>query len=243
VANVGDAANKFDSNITGFRVGSDGSLTPIKASTRKLSSGNAQPSRILFSPDGKLLVVSELSTNHLTTFKVQSDGTTTIASVTNSAGPGPFGSQFLSNDRLIVAEAPADASGALSSYMVAASGDLSPVSASIPNGQTATCWVVTAGDGRFAYTSNTGSSTLSMYSIAADGTVHLVQDVASRVEGPGSGPIDSGVSEDGRFLYVLNGGNGSITAHTINVDGTLTRIGVAAGQGLPAQGAQGLAVR
>lgn len=243
VAHVGSAGNNFDSLITGFRIEQDGRLSPINGSARKLSMPHAQPSRILFSPDGKLLVVSELSTNRLTTFMVNQDGTATIAVVANSAGPGPFGSVFLSDGRLLVAEAPASSSGALSSYAVSSSGDVTPISASVPNGQAATCWVMTAREGRYAYTSNTGSSTISLYKVADDGALSLVKDVASTVEGAGSGPIDSGVSEDSRFFYVLNGGKGSITAHAIDPDGALTRIDVATGQGLPSLGAQGLVVR
>lgn len=241
VAHVGNTGNNFDSLITGFHIEQDGHLTPINGSARKLSMPHAQPSRILFSPDDKLLVVSELSSNRLTTFMVNHDGTATIAVVANSAGPGPFGSVFLSDGRLLVAEVP---SAALSSYAVSSSsGDVTPISASVPNEQTATCWVTTAREGRYAYTSNTGSSTISLYKVADDGALSLVKDVASTVEGAGSGPIDSGVSEDSRFFYVLNGGKGSITAHAINADGSLTRIGVATGQGLPSLGAQGLAVR
>jgi 6-phosphogluconolactonase len=239
VSNVGDAANNFASNVTGFRIESDGSLTPINNSTHALSTANAQPSCLLFNANGSLLFVSELSTNRISAFQVSNDGTLTGPTVTNSNGPGPFGSTFLSNGRLLVTEAPAAASGALSSYSVGSSGALTPISGSVQNGQMATCWVVTTQDERFAYTSNTASGNISSYRISG-GTLTIAQNIASTLEGATSGPIDNGVSIDGRYFYVLNGGIGQITAHRIESDGRLTRL-QAVGQGLPTKGAQGLA--
>jgi 6-phosphogluconolactonase len=91
VSHVGNAANGFDSHVTGFRIESDGSLTPIAGSTRKLSTANAQPARVAFTPDGGFLVVSELTTNNVTSFPVNGDGTLGTMVVNNSSGPGPFG--------------------------------------------------------------------------------------------------------------------------------------------------------
>jgi 6-phosphogluconolactonase len=243
VSHVGNTANGFDSNVTGFRIESDGSLTPIAGSTRKLSTANAQPSRVAFTPNGSLLVVSELTTNKVTSFPVNADGTLGTMVVNNSSGPGPFGSIFLSSGRLLVTEANPGGIGALSSYNVSSGGTLSTISGSVPSGQMATCWVVTSRNELYAYTSNTASHNLSRYTVNNSGAVALAQGVASGVEGAGSGPIDMGVTEDGQNLYALNGGNGSITAHLINSDGSLTRVGAITGQGLPTLGAQGLAAR
>ena len=57
VSNVGNAANNFTSNITGFRIDDNGSLTPIPGSTHSLSTLNAQPAQVLFTPDGSKIVV------------------------------------------------------------------------------------------------------------------------------------------------------------------------------------------
>ena len=57
VSNVGNAANGYTSNITGFRVANDGRLEMIPGSARMLSTPNAQPACVVFSPCGGLLSV------------------------------------------------------------------------------------------------------------------------------------------------------------------------------------------
>jgi len=238
VSNVGNAANGYASNITGFRVANDGRLGMIPGSARMLSTVNAQPACVIFSPYGGLLSVSELTTNRISIFGVYTNGVLTAPTVNPSSGTSPFGACFLSTGNLLVSEA----SGALSSYIPAADGRLAVLSGSVRNGQRATCWVVPTRDERFAYTSNAGSGTITSYRINSDGTVAVVESVAG-AEGPGSGPIDNGVSEDGCYFYVLNGGFGSIAAYRIESDGRLTRLQTISNQGLPGLGAQGLAVR
>src|SRR5437762_1215258 len=48
----------------------NGSLTSIPGSTHSLSTLNAQPAQVLFTPDGSKIVVSELTSNHLSVFHV-----------------------------------------------------------------------------------------------------------------------------------------------------------------------------
>lgn len=238
VSNVGEASNNFASNITGLRIEIDGRLTRIPGATYSLSTANAQPARVIFTPDGGHLVVSELTTNHLTVFGVNGDGTLGSRVINNSSGAGPFGSIFLSSGLLLVAEAGANA---LSSYsVVSASGQLVPISRSVLNGQTATCWVVAARNGLHAFTSNTGSGTIAIYSVSSMGVLTLTGSIPS-IPNVAAGPIDSGVSMDGRNYYVLNGARGSITSFRIRNDGRLSRLQVIGG--LPTLGAQGLAVR
>ena len=238
VSNVGAAANMFSSNVTGFRVAGNGTLTQITDSTHALSTPTAQPSRVLFNNDGSLLEVSELTTNRVSVFQVNADGTLTGPTVNTSNGTGPFGAFFLNSGRLLVAEAGA---GALSSYNVAANGTSTVISGSVVNGQTATCWVFVRPDQRFAYTSNTGSGTLSSYNIALDGTLTIAENVASTIEGATSGPEDLGIS--GNNLYVLDGGLGAVTVFRVEDNGTLTKLQTITGNGLPALGAEGLVSR
>lgn len=241
VSNVGDAANNFTSNITGFYLWHDGNLTRITGSANSLSTPNAQPACVTFSPCGRHLVVSELTTNRLSVFHVNMNGTVTGPTINDSRGEGPFGCYFLSTGILLVAEAGANA---LSSYTISANGTLTPISASIPSNQSATCWVVASRNERYAYTSNTGSGTITLYHIKNNGKLTVKENFNSTPAGfPVGGPIDSGVSRDGCNFYVLNGNQGSITVFRIRNGGRLTRVQVVTNQGLPELGAQGLAVR
>ena len=74
----------YASNITGFRVANDGRLDMIPGSTRSLSTANAQPACVVFSPYGSLLAVSELTTNRISIFGVRADGLLTGPAVNRS---------------------------------------------------------------------------------------------------------------------------------------------------------------
>jgi len=238
VSNVGDAANNIPSNVTGFFVKKDGRLIPITGSTTLLSAPDAQPASVVFSPNGKQLVVSELSTNLLSVFQVNKDGTLTGPTINESGGAGPFGSAFLSTGLLLVAEAGANA---LSSYITHRDGTLNVISGSVPNGQAAVCWGVPSRGEHFAFTSNTGSGTITTYRIKENGILTLLNIVYSTLKEIAA-PIDSGVSADGGNFYVLNGNQGSISVFCISRKGRLIPIQVVKDTGLPTLGAQGLAV-
>jgi 6-phosphogluconolactonase len=232
VLNAGGAGN-----ISGFTLMPDGSLSPIAGSTRPLSGPAVQPAQVSFAPTGDWLVVTEKATNQILTYPVNGSGVAGAPVVHPSSGTTPFGFDFAGTNRLIVSEAFGGApnASATSSYRLN-SGGLQLVSGSVPTTETAACWVATTKNGRYAYVSNTGSSSVTGYSIAADGELTILD--ADGVTGTTAGPaIDAGISVNGQFLYVLNG-NGTISAFSIAADGSLTSTGTT--MGLPA-GSVGLA--
>jgi len=242
VLNAGGAVGGADS-IVGFRQGPHGRLTEIPGSARPLSADNVGPAQVGFSPDGRVLVVSEKATDQLVTYVVGRDGRASGPIAHASAGMTPFGFDFGKRGTLIVSEAfggGADAS-AVSSYLVGDDGSLSVVTPSLPTTETAACWIVVSHDGRFAYTTNAGSGTISGLDVDFDGALTLLDaDGATGVTGPGSVPLDMALSRDGRSLYSLNGGNGTIGVFAVGADGSLEAMPFAAG--LPAS-ANGLAAR
>ena len=113
------------------------------------------------------------------------------------------------------------------------------LSGSVPNGQGAACWVAVSKNGRYAFISNTGSGTVSSYSIAHNGTLTLLNAHAGQM-GAGSKPADSAFSQNGRFLYVLGEGSFAVSAFQFQSDGSLTPL--AGASGLP-MSTVGLAAR
>ncbi len=238
VLNAGGLVGDAD-NVSGFLF-FNGKLSPIPGSTQPLSTANTDPAEINFLPNGNVLVVTEKATNIIDTYNVDDDGVIAQHQQFASAGETPFGFAFRGNT-LIVSEAfggGVDAS-AVSSYDLANDGSIQVISPSVPTTETAACWIVVTGDGRFAYASNTGSGTLSGYRVSPDGSMSLLDsDGVTAVTGPG--PIDMALSVNSRFLYALNSGDGTISAFRLNPDGSLSTVaGVA---GVPS-GATGLAVR
>jgi 6-phosphogluconolactonase len=220
-----------NSNVVGFRW-QYGQVTEIPNSRRFLTASNSAPGSIAFSPDGKFVAVTEKQTSKLDVFSVQADGTLSPAVVTPSAGPGEFAISFAPNGIALVSETgPAggvDAS-AISSYALLASGSLSPISTSVPTLGAATCWQVTTPDGRFVYTANAGTATVSGFSIAANGSLTPLPGTVQGANPSGSANIDITISSNGKFLYTLNAGKGTIGIFAIHKDGTLTNLGSADG--------------
>jgi 6-phosphogluconolactonase (cycloisomerase 2 family) len=217
-------------NITGFLLGEEGELTPIAGSTRSLSSAATNPAEVAFSPDGHLLVVTEKGTNLIDAFPIE-DRVPGTPVFTPAHGAEPFGFSFGEPNQLFVSEAfPGHPNGsALSSYVVNDDGTLELVTGSAPTHQTAACWAVVSKGGRFAYTSNTGSSSLTGFRIGADGGLTILTANGRTGETrPGSGPLDSAFSADGGFLYVFastgTSSSAGISGFSVGSDGGLTPI-------------------
>jgi len=220
-------------NITGFQIG-DGGLSQVAGSTRPLSAASVSAPQISFDPSGDLLVVTEKATNLIDTYTIGEDGRAQGPVSQPSTGQTPFGFAFDKRGDLIVSDAFGGASnaGALSSYEVSAGGLLSTISGPTADSQSAPCWVVTTANGRFAYTTNTGSGSISSYAIGHDGSIALLASVSGST-GSGSAPIDAALNGSSRFLYVLGAGSHSISGFRVHSDGSLTPL-VSGPTGLPA---------
>ncbi len=223
-------------NIAGFRLGEDGELAPIANSTRSLSnngSGAAPgPAQISFSPDGAVLVVTEKNTNLVDTFRVDEDGADGSVTTHPSAGVTPFGFAFTGQGTLIVSEAAGGAANASSASSYTVSPDnFALISAAVPTHQTAACWAVATQNGKYAFTANAGSGTLSLYGVGRHGGLTLLESAAGST-GAGSHPSDMALSNNSRFLYTLANVTQSIGAFEVRGDGSLSAVSGASG--LPA---------
>ncbi|MGE0487742.1 MAG: lactonase family protein [Vulcanimicrobiota bacterium] len=222
VLNFGDAGTP--ANIVGFRVNGN-SLQAIANSTRGLSAPLPNPAQIEFNPAGNVLVVTERDTNFISTFTVNTaTGLTAGPNFNGSAGATPFGFDFTPGGALVVSEAQqAVVDGStVSSYTVdAGTGNLNQVSASVPDTETGACWVEVTPNGAFAYVTNTGSDSVSGYSVSNNGALALL-DPGGVTGATGDGPVDEAITPEGDFLYVLNRTDGTLSIFAINGNGSLT---------------------
>ena len=236
--------------IRGFRVASNGTLSPLAHSFRKLSSPIAVPGDLEFSLGGRVLLVTHKTTNTLLTpanaidaFTVSSNGLAAARPVRNpSTGLRPFSVAFGHGGRLVVAESFNASAGrsALSGYRLTADGKLSVTDRSVPNHQTDTCWVVVTKDGRLAFTANFGSGTISSYRLYSSGKASLIAGKAAFL-GATSQPVDLALSANSQYLYLLLRGKGSVAAFHIEENGSLQSLGTTTGVLPIADGASGLA--
>ena len=220
------------SNVTGFRLDGNGKLRPIPHSIAFLTTGNSGPGSLSFSPDGQFLLVTEKLTNRIDAFHVQLDGTLGPIVVTAAVGPGTFAVAFAPNGAALVSEtgpAGGNNASAISSYAALPNGTLSPISTSVPTQGAATCWQAVTPDGRFVYTSNSATSTISGFAIGTDGALTALPGTIAATLPSGSTNLDTAISSDGKFLYTLDSGTGLVSIFGINADGSLTSVGDADG--------------
>ena len=214
--------------ISGFRVAADGTLTPLDDSTRPLS-GAAMPApgSIRISPNRQTLVVTEKATNRLVVYPLDAEGIPGTRAVLTSPGPTPFGADFDPAGRYILSEgnigpmraAVPDGSTVSSATLTATS--VTTITDSAPTTETAACWIQITNDGRFAYTTNTGSGTITGFGIGGNGALtRLTTDGRTGVTGTGTQPLDMAYADG--FLYALTPGDGGIHAFRVGNDGSLT---------------------
>lgn len=218
-------------NVSGLRI-RPGGLDPIPGSTRPLSAEGAAPAQVSFTPDGRHLVVTEKATNSISTFAVER-GVAQPGIANASTGVTPFGFAFDRFDHLVVSNANGGAASgsSASTYDVGSDGALVPLDGPDATNQTAACWIAISENGRYAYTTNTGSASITGYGVDRDGSLDLLD--ADGVTGvAGNGPTDFGFSRDGRYLYTLNSGDDSISIHRADAWGGLAALGTVTG--LPA---------
>lgn len=202
VANAGAGAT----NYSGFRLSPDGRLRPIPGATIPLPAGS-QPGDVLFNRDGTRLVGTRVGTSEIDSFTVDSHGRLSAASGSPfpAQGLGPFGSEFRPTDanQLFVSNAHNGAgAGTVSAFHDGTDGNLTAIGSSpFPDLQTAPCWVEITRDGKFLFTVNTASGTISRYSITRGGTLTLLGSTPVSGTG-GAGAVDARLSPNGRWLFV-----------------------------------------
>ncbi len=240
-----------DGSISGFRVAPDGHLNPIAGSTRSLHAATPangaqpqileSPAQVGFTPDGDFLLVTDKGgvsgKGYIDVFTVEDGRPSASPVMTQTHDPVPFAFTFDRVDHPVVVDA---ATGSVTSYTIAHNGSLM-VNSVVNTAQAATCWIAT--NGRYLFTDNTGSGSLSGFLPSpAGGLSPLTANGIVGSTGPGTAPIDLGVTLDGRYLYNLETAAGKIGAFHINPDGTLASLGAMGS--LPAIGGyQGIAVR
>jgi 6-phosphogluconolactonase len=241
VLNAGDSSK--GGNIYGFRVEHDGDLWSMPYTSRSLSSKTATTgaAQINFSDNGRQLIVTEKATNLILTYPLNHYSVPGNPRLTASSGNTPFGFAVGKRNQFFVSNAEGGAAGAssLSSYSLLSSGKLGGISPKVGTGETAACWVALTPDGRYAFTTNTGSGTLSSFEIGFNGKLTVAESKAG-ITGKATAPIDLAIGPESRFLYTLNSGNESISSFSVGLDGELAPLNTLTG--LP-DGANGLIAR
>lgn len=217
----------LNGRVAGYTISASGKLTMIANSAMDINHDKNNPAEIAFNNDGTALLITLKRSQQIVSSMLDAHGVPGVWNSTTSAGIEPFGFAVGEGDNLYVAEAFAGAEGmsTVSSYHVNSSAVVSVVSPLVQNHQTASCWLTLTHDYKYAYVSNTGSSTISAYTISHDGSLALINNDGVTAMS-GTAPIDADISWDSKYLYVLNADDKNIRAFSINAsNGALTEIG------------------
>ena len=233
-------------NITGFTLNGQGMLTPIPNSTQPLSAAQTSPGQVSFNTSGTELLVTEKDTDLIDRFNYDPASNTVVGvTVEPSTGRMPFSFRFRGDQHIFVAEAftGLQDQGAVSSYTARPGQTLQAADPSEPTTETSTSWMVTTGNQKYLYVSNTGSDSISGFSIAGDASDLTLLDPTGVSATTGNAPADLAIVRDARYLYVLNSGDGTISGWGVDkTTGALTSLQPAVA-GLPLVGAGGLVAR
>ena len=210
--------------ITVFSVDRHGRLKQVSKSATLLSGTGVGGASVAVSPNGQFLVVVERLSNSIDTFHILQDGTLSTITTIPSKNPGAFSAIFSQGGQLLVSETgPAGvANGStISSYNINNDGTISPISSAVPTFGGGNCWAALTPDGKWVYTSNSGSDSISGFSVAKDGTLTPIGATVVGNNPPGSHNVDIAASADGKYVYTQNSNTGAIGVFSINSDGTL----------------------
>lgn len=219
------ALNAGSDNVTGFRI-SKGSLKPIGRFA--LSGSGVAAAQVGFDPSGRYVIVTERATNQILVFPVRRNGSLGTPSINDSAAATPFGFLFRKDGTLVVSEAVGGQAGAsvASSYQIRPNGRLRAISGAVATNQSAACWIAIPRNGRFAYTTNTASGTITGFGLQRSGQLtRLDSSGATGRLRDGARPIDFEFNRAGRLLFVLDSGNDEVVSFFRDRAGRLHRLG------------------
>lgn len=120
-------------------------------------------------------------------------------------------------------------SGSVTSYNIDKNGKLSVISPDVIagkgywGGQQAVCWVTISRDGKYAWTTNPLTSSISTYEINKDGSIKLKQEIAYQDSKYDEYFLDMDLSADGNYVNVISGNTGKTWVFKVNQEtGELT---------------------
>jgi 6-phosphogluconolactonase len=212
VANKGDGATP--PNYTGFRVNPDGTLSRIKRRV-ELSIGD-NPTQVLFNKAGDKLIGLRLGGRIIDCFTVvrQNGRLRPLAQLGNQTGPFAAAFSPTNDSQLVVSDVRLP--GAVS-YTVSEQGQVNQVTAVSNAPDRAACWIAIHNNGIYVWLANTGSSTLSLYTINNEGALNLIGNHSTLAFG--RAPFEIVLDKASQFLYELNTRAGSQSIHVLRVTG------------------------
>jgi 6-phosphogluconolactonase (cycloisomerase 2 family) len=210
-------------SVSGYSIGSDGSLTAIAGSPFP---AGTDPSWISFTPDGKFAYVADTGVDKISAYSVSATtgALTALATPTVTTDEHP---QDLTIDtagkHLYVPVANGSAAGAIQVFTIDADGTLAAVG-STPAGVTP-MFLDIQPSGKFAYVASAAGAEVYGYSIDSTTGALTALPQSPYSTGAGSRPQFITIDPSGKFGYTANEGSANISGFAIDqTTGVLTPV-------------------
>lgn len=233
--------------VFGFRMHSDGSLTPLNTPTFTAGSG---PAALAIHPPGDFFYIANSAGANITLMDINTgNGELTVPPINSALPPSPLTPPNIFNagttpismaiapnqPRLYVANRD---SGNITAFLIdPTNGNLGAVpgspfavapGAATPSNPQA---VVMTPAGNFLYTANPAQGTIAGFAVNSDGSLTAVPGSPFAVGTAGTSPTSLAVHPDGNFLYAADAAQNAIMAFGIQSNGSIAAI---AGSPFPA---------
>jgi 6-phosphogluconolactonase (cycloisomerase 2 family) len=221
-------ANYGDNTISQYTIGADGSLAPIGTGT---VSASTAPFSVTVDPSGRYAYVANFGDGTVSQYTIGADGSLApIGTGTVSAGSAPSSVTVDPSGRYVYVAN--NANNNVSQFTIGTDGSLTAMTTATVSAGTAPNSVTVDPSGKFAYVANydvanSGSSTVSQYTIGADGSL---TPIGTGTVLAGANPSSVTIDPSSKYAYVANydvanSGSSTVSQYTIGADGSLTPIG------------------
>jgi DNA-binding beta-propeller fold protein YncE len=222
------------SNLWGFSIDSGGGLTQLQGMPISISNSGATSSSVLIDPSGKYLYVAAGSSSSSSIFGFNRNTSTGALAIlpgfpvplngqSNHGAFDPSGKFLLFTGNNVFGTA-----GGLDVFSLNSStGSLTLASGSPTQVRDDPAGVVVDASGKYVYVPNTADSTISAFTLDANGALVPVSGSPFPSGGNGSinGPLGIATDNSGKFIYVANASN-DVSVFSINSGtGVLTPVG------------------
>jgi 6-phosphogluconolactonase (cycloisomerase 2 family) len=220
-------------SISGYRIGSQGELTPIPGSVRPTSDpANGLPAQIVFDNTGKVLTVSERfaggGNGLLDTFLIGPDGTPGPVA-THPSDETPYGMAYTHRNNILTVtneHASDPFQSTASTFNVTRHGEVTHIDTD-PTNAGAACWNQITNDDKYLLITSPFSFAINSFRIETNGSLTPVNGTSIVYTSDGL-TLDESLSHESKYLYVLVSdffASSKLQEFRVNSDGTVTFIG------------------
>ena len=215
-------------NLMGFRLASDGGLTPISGSRVEFPRGFG-PAQVEFSPTGESLLVTSgfqgEDTSRIHSFRVLENGTLREGPNSPLKPTGASGTVGFSwspkGDRIYVSNFRGSAITVFDIDRRTAA--IKQIGKAYGDGEQAACWTAISSDGRTLYVANFVSNSISVFDVQPDGRLMLLGTTKRRGStSPDTKDIE--LSKDGKYLYAIGSGKTEVAVFQVGADRMVTEL-------------------